>query len=284
MGPGDDAAVFFDGRVLTTDALIEGVHFDGRLNAEDIGFKAIAVSASDVGAMGARPDWAMLALSLPAAVAAGDWTNGLARGVGAALRRFGVALVGGDTTASPGPIMVTVSMGGRCVGAPLTRAGCRPGDVLWVTGYPGLAAAGYVLPTPPEAALLALRRPCPPIAFACDLARFRLASAAMDVSDGIAADLPRLAARSGVGFRVDPSRLPLHPCLPDDQATALALSGGDAYELLFTAPQDAGDAVVARARRHGVRATAIGFATAAAGIVVDTRRMPTAFAHFPSAS
>lgn len=280
MGPGDDAAVFADGLVLTTDALVQGVHFDERLDPADVGYKAVAVSASDIGAMGGTPRWAMLTLSLPAPTAATDWTRRMAVGLHEALAHFGIDLVGGDTTSSPGPIMVTVSMGGRCTCAPLTRGGCRAGDRLWVTGYPGLAAAGYLFDDPPPPALAALRRPTPPVHFATRLASRRLASAAMDLSDGLAADLPRLAAASGVGFALDAAALPRHPCLPANQAEALVLSGGDAYELVFTAPHSSTDAIRSLAEAHHVKATPIGVATAAPAVRVGDDPLPTGFAHF----
>ncbi len=255
--PGDDAAVFADGLVVTVDTLVEGVHFDARLSAEDVGYKAVAVSVSDLAAMGASPRWAVLALTLPAQDAA--WVAGFSAGLHAALRQWGVRLAGGDTTRGPVRV-VSLTLGGQVVAAPLTRAGAAPGDVLWVTGTPGLAGVGWMHPSPPAEALAALRRPQPPVDFALDLARAGLATAAMDLSDGLARDLPRLAQASGVRVAVDPGSLPAEPMTPPavPPAAHQALVGGDDYELLFTAPAAATDAVRALARARGVRVTPIG--------------------------
>lgn len=274
--PGDDAAVLADGTAVTVDALVEGVHWDDRLSAADVGYKAVAVSASDLGAMGATPAWMVLALSVPAPADAA-WIAGFARGIGEACREYGVGLVGGDTTRSPGPRMVAVTMGGACP-RPILRSGAREGDRLWVTGTLGLAGAGYLLPDPPPEALARLRRPVPPIAFARALAG--VATAAMDLSDGLQRDLPRLCAASGVGAEVDPSLLPLHPALQGRaDALALQVAAGDDYELLFTAPPSVDPAPLAAA--HGVRVTAIGHVTGAPGARLRGRSWPNAaWAHF----
>lgn len=246
LGPGDDAAITRSGEVVTVDALIEGVHWDDRLSPADVGFKALAVSVSDLAAMGARPTWAVLSLSLPAPREA--WVEAFAAGLAEAARRWSVAIVGGDTTSSTGAIALSLTAGGRLVGAPLRRRGGRPGDDVWVTGPIGLAGAGWRLADPPPAALHALRRPDPPVAFALAVARACLASAAMDLSDGLAADLPRLCAASAVGAQIDPRSFPSVPCLGDD-ALDHQLRGGEDYQLLLTAPP-----------RH--RATLRGLATA----------------------
>lgn len=254
MGPGDDAAVL-DGHAWTVDALVEGVHFDARLAPADVGFKAIAVSVSDLAAMGATPRWALLTLSLPRPVDRA-WVAAFAGGVGEACRAFAVDLAGGDVTRSPGPRVVTTTLGGPCP-APVLRSGGRPGDTLWVTGVPGLAGLGYSLPDPPAAALDALRRPQPPVAFA--LAAASLVHAGMDLSDGLAVDLPRLCRASAVGAVVDPASLPDHPAFasaPDP--LAVKLGGGDDYQLLLAAPPDARDALTRLAAEHGVVLSAVG--------------------------
>jgi thiamine-monophosphate kinase len=214
---------------------VEGVHFDARSSPADVGYKAVAVSVSDLGATRARPEWMVLALSLPDRPDRDRWVEGLSRGLHEACARFGVYLVGGDVTGVPagGPIFVSATLGGRLVDGPRTRSGARPGHDVWVTGWPGLAGAGWMSDDPPAAGLSALRRPVPPLAFALAL---DVASAAMDLSDGLAADLPRLCAASGVGAEIDPDALPVHP---DLRARADRLRfmtvGGDDYELLFTA-------------------------------------------------
>lgn len=254
VGPGDDAAVL-DGNAWTVDALVEGVHFDARLSPADVGYKTIAVSASDLGAMGATPAWALLTLSLPRPVDRA-WVRRFAEGVGEACDAFGVALVGGDVTRSPGPRVITGTLGGPCP-RPLLRSGGRPGDTLWVTGVPGLAGLGYTAAEPPETALAALRRPRPPVAFGVAVATAGLARAAMDLSDGLAVDLPRLCRASGTGAVVDPGALPDHPALAGLDPVE-RLRGGDDYELLLAAPPGAEALLTALAAERGVRLTAIG--------------------------
>jgi len=258
VGPGDDAAVLASGEVLTTDLLVEGVHFDARSDGEDVGFKAVAVSVSDLAAMGAAPHWMLLCLALPADDA---FASALARGVGQACERWGVELVGGDTTGTPGPRFIGVTMGGRCPGAPLLRSTGRPGDRILVTGVPGLAARGYTDAHAPAPALLALRRPSPSPALGIALAR--VASAGMDLSDGLAADLPRLCAASRVGARIDPAALPDHPALHGGPVPArtLQLAGGDDYALLITVPPELESAALEIAAAHGEALTSIGHLT-----------------------
>lgn len=283
--PGDDAAVLTRGglgEVVTVDALVEGHHFDHRLSAEDVGFKAIAVSVSDLGAMGAQPRWAVLALSLPDPRQ--HWVEGFAAGFGEACRRWGVSLIGGDTTGTSGPAVISVTMGGTLVGPALQRRGAVAGDTVWVTGTLGLAGAGWRLADPPPEALAALRRPDPPLAFALALARQHLASAAMDLSDGLALDLPKLAARSGVGVEIDPDALPGHPALGDD-ALLHQTCGGEDYALLFTAPAMNSPAIEALARAYGVRLTAIGEVTPGGPVALRGVPWPSgSFSHFGAVS
>lgn len=240
------------------DALLEGVHFDHRLSAADVGYKAIAASVSDVCAMGATPSWATLALSLPQERSA--WVESFAAGLAEACAAFGVALVGGDTTASPGPVVVSVTMGGDLLGRAWLRSGAGVGDDLWVTGTLGSAGAGWRLQAPSASALASLRRPVPPVAFGRALARQQLVTAAMDLSDGLAADLVRLCAASGRSARLDLTALPLDTALPD--ALDHALRGGEDYQLLFTARPRHREALLAAARVADVRLTHIGAMTA----------------------
>lgn len=240
------------------DALLEGVHFDHRLSAADVGYKAIAASVSDVCAMGATPSWATLALSLPQERS--GWVESFAAGLAEACAAFGVALVGGDTTASPGPVVVSVTMGGDLLGRAWLRSGAGVGDDLWVTGTLGSAGAGWRLQAPSASALASLRRPVPPVAFGRALARQQLVTAAMDLSDGLAADLVRLCAASGRSARLDLTALPLDTALPD--ALDHALRGGEDYQLLFTARPRHREALLAAARVADVRLTHIGAMTA----------------------
>lgn len=281
VGPGDDAAVLADGTAVTVDALVEGVHWDARLSAADVGWKAVAVNASDLGAMGAAPAWMVLTLALPSPPDPA-WVAAFAAGAGEAARAYGVTLIGGDTTRSPGPRFVSITMGGRCVGAPARRSGGRPGDDVWVTGVLGLAGAGYVLMDPPPEALAALRRPRPPVAFAGTLAERRLVTAMMDLSDGLASDLPRLCRASRAGARIRPDALPLPEVLRGrDDALALAVGAGDDYELLFCAPPAHRDAIAAAAAEHAVRVTRIGALTPDAEVALVGRPWPAAWTHFP---
>lgn len=258
IGPGDDAAITEDGWVITTDLLVEGVHFDERMSGEDVGFKAVAVSVSDLAAMGAVPHWMVLCLALPADDL---FARALADGIGQACDRWGIELIGGDTTGSPGPRFIGVTLGGRCPGPPLRRDTARPGDLIMVSGIPGLAARGYTDPDAPIEALQALRRPAPSPELGVALAT--LASAGMDLSDGLAADLPRLCAASGVGARIDPATLPDHPALHGGPtpARALQLAGGDDYALLIAVPPDHQADAVRAARAHGTALTSIGHLT-----------------------
>lgn len=278
---GDDGAILSDGTVLTTDVLVEGVHFDGRSSGADVGFKAVAVNVSDVAAMGARPTWMLLTLSVP-----GDdaWLADFAVGLSEAAERWGVMLVGGDTTSSPGPRMIGVQMAGTVEGPDLLRSGGRPGDRILITGIPGLAAAGYLHAAPAPQALAALRRPLPDVDLAVDLAR--VCTAGMDLSDGLYADLPRLCRASGVGAVIDPAALPDHPALHDPAfpARTLQLAGGDDYGMLLTAPPDRVTRAAAIARDHGHRLTEIGRLTEGGDVILVDGDWPTApWSHFSPA-
>lgn len=244
--------------MITVDLLVEGVHFDARLSGADVGWKALAVSVSDACAMGARPRWAVLALSLPRAVPAG-WLEDFATGLEEALTTYDVALIGGDTTRSPGPTFVSLTLGATPAARPVLRSGGRDGQDVWITDWPGLAGLGYLAPEPPAEALAALRRPRPHVGFATGLAEHGLVSAMMDVSDGLASDLPRLCSASGVGAVVDPSAIPVHPALAGRaDRLALQVCAGDDYALLFAADPSHRDAILALAARFGVQAARIG--------------------------
>lgn len=274
---GDDAAVLAGGLVLTNDLLVEGVHFDERLTPADVGWKAVAVNVSDLGAMGARPSWAVLGLSLPRPLDMA-WVTAFADGLGAALARWGLSLVGGDTTRSSGPVVVSLTVGGRAERA-VTRSGGRAGDELWVTGTLGAAAAGFHRGAGDAAWL---RRPEPPVAFGVAVAEAGLAHAMMDLSDGLATDLPRLAEASGVGALLDPEALPLDPSTsgaPDPVEEAL--SWGEDYQLLLAAPPSAGAPLRALAAETGVRLSRVGRLTAEAGCRLSRGSWPRpGFSHF----
>lgn len=246
LGVGDDAALLEcpPGMqlVAATDTLVAGVHFPTSVPAAAIGHRALAVNLSDLAAMGARPAWALLALTLPAADEA--WLAQFAAGFGNLARAHEVALVGGDTTR--GPLTITVQLLGHVPhGRALTRAGGRAGDLLFVSGTPGDAGAGLAieqgrLAAPPQAAPYLRERfllPTPRVALGQRLRDY--ARACIDVSDGLLGDAAKLAAASGVGLEIFCGELPLSApllqTLGPDAARELALTAGDDYELVFAA-------------------------------------------------
>jgi thiamine-monophosphate kinase len=269
---------------ITVDALIEGIHFDARLSPGDVGWKAVAISVSDLAAMGARPSWMVLSMSLPARVGS-PWVEAFSVGLAEALHTYRVDLVGGDTTGSPGPLMLSITMGGSLVDKPLLRGGGMAGDLICVTGHLGLAGAGYSLERPPAAALAALRRPSPPLDFALALCELDGVHAAMDISDGLATDLPRLCRASGTGAIVDPSRIPCHPEIADLPAHRdYLLAAGDDYQLLLAIAPESMAVANKLATRHEVLLSNIGELTVSAEVsLVDGPWPRSSFQHFPVA-
>ena len=284
VAPGDDAAVLHDGTTLSVDTLVEGIHWNHRLSPADVGYKSVAVSVSDIAAMGVRPTWLLLALSLPEPLDH-EWVAAFARGVADACRTFGVSLVGGDTTRSPGARMVSTTVGGRSEHAVVRRSGASAGDRIWIAGRTGLAAAGWALPHPPPESLAALRRPEPPVELALDLAANGVASSMMDLSDGIATDLRRLCRASGLGALVRPERLPVPaPLAGEPLAESILWAGGDDYSLLFTAADTDTAQVVELTEQHGVPAWDIGVLTDSRVLNFGCRAWPTPlWQHFGAA-
>ncbi|KZC35466.1 MULTISPECIES: thiamine-phosphate kinase [Rhodanobacter] len=272
LGIGDDAAVLAvpAGKELAVaiDTLVEGVHFPRGTAPMDIGWKALAVNLSDLAAMGASPAWALLALTMPSADTA--FVEGLAEGFARLAQPHRLALVGGDTTR--GPLTISVAVHGFVPpGQALTRAGARAGDVVLVTGTLGDAAAGlHGVQHPPRdddnrAGLRAflgerLNRPTPRLAAGAALRG--QATACIDISDGLLADLGHICTASGVGAEIEAAWLPRSLALLElyDETTALhfALSGGDDYELCFTAPAARVAELQAGLARLGCGATKIG--------------------------
>jgi thiamine-monophosphate kinase len=268
LGIGDDAAVLQvpadQQLVMSTDMLVCGVHFPERTDPEAIGHKALAVNLSDLAAMGANPVWFTLNLSLPFADPA--WLEGFCKGLFALARQYDVQLVGGDTTR--GPLSVGVQICGFVpCGQALTRSGAKPGDRVYVTGVLGDAAIGLrfaqrklAVPEEYQANVLErLNRPQPRVAAGLGLRG--LASACIDLSDGLAADLGRLLSASGVGARIDLRRLPLSPaydCAFAQYGWDLALAHGDDYELCFTIPSAREAAFRQASIRFGVSCAYIG--------------------------
>lgn len=236
FAPGDDAALVGQSTLVTVDTMVEGIHFDDKLSPADVGYKLVAVNASDIGAMGATPDWAVLSLSVPSPLNR-TWVTEFARGLGAALEAWSIHLVGGDTTGSTGPVTASMTLAGKAT-HPVGRSGAMPGDLIWVTGTLGEAAAGFLHGVPEG--LAALRRPKPPVRFGAALAAAVPLHAMMDLSDGLARDLGRMCRSSGLHAQVDPQALPTGPGLASIAEPLPAQVGfGEDYQLLFaTAPQD----------------------------------------------
>ncbi len=273
LGIGDDAAVLDmpAGRQLVAalDTLVEGRHFPAGCSPHSIGHRALAVNLSDLAAMGADPAWFLLALTLP--VAEPVFLEPFAQGLLDLARPYGVALVGGDTTAGPLAVSVQV-LGSVPVGAALTRSGAAPGDLLFVSGTPGDAAAGLQAllgaqalrgaPSSPHALTLVQRFLYPEPRVELGRALRGLASACIDVSDGLAADAGRLAAASGCGAQIDAARLPLSEALQAaagaERGAMHALTGGDDYELCFTVPAQRRSELEARLTNVKCRVTCIG--------------------------
>ena len=246
LGIGDDAAVLecdaHKRLVVAMDTIVEGVHFLPNTDAYDVGYRALAVNLSDIAAMGAVPSWMTLSLSLPRSDE--TWVQQFADGLFGLARQHDVVLVGGDTV--KGPLVVTVQIAGWVESDRwLTRSGAKPGDLLYVSGVPGEAAAGLAMikngaeRSPAHDHLRTrLLRPEPRIKLGRELRG--LASSAMDISDGLLTDLDKLCAASGCGARVELERLPISASMQQlfDRASCVdyALAGGDDYELLFTVP------------------------------------------------
>lgn len=237
--------------------LIEGRHFLPGAAAEDLGHKALAVNLSDLAAMGATPRWATLALALPAADE--RWLSAFAQGFFALAERHGVELIGGDTTRSQQLALSITAVGEVPAGLALHRAGACPGDDVWVSGELGGAALALVHPAIRLAAQR-LHRPEPRVELG---ERLRgLATAAIDVSDGLAGDMQHLLDRSGVSAVVSYADVPRCAAFRDLHNPELekdcVLSGGDDYELLFTAAAGRRDELHALSRELGVALTRIG--------------------------
>ena len=245
VGPGDDCAVIAgDGIALSTDLSVEGVHFRRDwLSLREIGCRATAAALSDLAAVAARPIGVLASLALPHADA-GAHAVQLMDGVRRAADHAGAALLGGDVARTPGPLVIDVTVVGEA-GSPVLRSGASVGDEVWVTGELG-ASALYVRQmlagdAPDAAARACYAAPRPRIREARWLAERGLPSAMIDLSDGLAGDAAHLSAASGAAVLLAAELVPVHPAVrrharsPDD-ALRLALTGGEDYELCFTAP------------------------------------------------
>jgi len=260
--------------VITVDAVAEAVHFLPGTAPEDVAWRALATSVSDLAAKGARPLVYLMAISLPASPDA-SWMARFADGLRTAQERFGIDLVGGDTDRRPGPLTVTITAVGSVPSGRMVRRGtARPGDRILVSGQLGDGALGLLLArndrlaetwglVPSERELLAARflRPQPRLELREPLRCH--ASAGMDLSDGLAMDLGRMCRASGCGARVDCQRLPLSTAgrkaiAHDASLIDVVITGGDDYELLIAVPPAAVAAFIEDADQLGVALTSIG--------------------------
>ena len=310
VGIGDDAAVVGSGTgsmVLSTDMLIEGVHFErSSISARDLGAKSIVVNVSDIAAMAASPRYAMVSLGIPVDVDAA-WVMELFGGMRAACDEYALALVGGDTNRADAVVIAVAVVGEVGSGHAVTRSGARPGDIVVVTGSLGAAAGGFLVsrihPSKLPQALAepwgrelldAQARPVARVGEGQTLAQAG-ATAMMDLSDGLAKDLSRLCSASGVGARVDLPRVPVAEALRlaagflEVDPPELALTGGEDYELLATIDLTN----LARARgdlreRFGVTLSDVGVIIDEGLVAVDAEGRqsplePTGWDHFATA-
>jgi len=269
LGIGDDGALLAlePGEVLATsvDTVVAAVHYPKDAAAPDIGYRALAVAASDLAAMGARPLGCTLALTLPQADP--HWLRGFSRGLGEACGDFQLPLIGGDTTRGQDTVITLQVLGGVPEDLALRRSGARPGDRVCVSGTLGDAAAALALwrgdwsPAVQYHGALAQRFYRPASRLGLGQALRAVASSAIDVSDGLLADLAHLCSASAVAMELDGAALPLSEALQGEtRARDWALHGGDDYELAFTLPP--GQALPAGC-------SCIGRVTAGSGLMVD---------------
>lgn len=283
LGNGDDAAVLAlapgEHLAVSVDSMLEGVHFPPRSPGDRVAYRAVAAAASDLAAMGARPLAMTLALSLPAVDE--QWLSGCRSGLREAGADFALPLIGGDLVR--GPLSLTVQvLGAVAPNCAITRSGARPGDALYVSGSLGDAAAGLAIlqgrltteQAPPQRYLLErFWRPTPELELGAGLVS--IATAAIDVSDGLLADVAHLASASGVRILVDSQRIPLSDALrnlvPRRQALEWALSGGEDFRLCFTAAPGADlppECVMIGSVEHG------------SGVSCDAPMQGAGFVHF----
>ena len=293
LGIGDDAAIIDAAGPLAIamDTLVEGVHFPAELDPSAIGHRALAVNLSDLAAMGARARWTTLALTLGNADP--KWLEKFATGFFALADRYDVLLIGGDTTR--GPLTITVEIIGDAPERPLLRSAGKPGDQLFVTGTLGDSAAALeqfahpVTERSDDARALIERFSYPEPRLDFGLALAAIGGAAIDVSDGLLADLAHVCQASACGAVIEPARLPLSATMRSlysaDTAAEFALRGGDDYELCFAVDPSVAERVLAAAGDTNTPVTRIGMLTDETGIHAETgtgrvELQPAGFRHF----
>ncbi|MDR3503144.1 MAG: thiamine-phosphate kinase [Legionella sp.] len=295
LGIGDDAACLHvpEGMnlLVSTDTLVAKIHFLPDWDAYDIAYRSVMVSVSDLAAMAAQPCWATLALTLPQMEPA--WLESFARGLSDSLKQYNIALIGGDTTR--GPLSITLTVFGQ---APfcqeVRRSGAKPGDIILVSGNLGAAALAVKflddqeISSSDKATLMhKLLHPQPRI----DLIDFlRLyATAAIDLSDGLSADLNHICTSSRVGACLNPDAIPIDPLVKHyyrDKSVDLALTGGDDYELCFTVPERKFDSLMRALTQAGMVCYPIGVIEKETGLRIKTTDnlyheiVPRGYSHF----
>ncbi|MEX0589589.1 MAG: thiamine-phosphate kinase [Xanthobacteraceae bacterium] len=306
LGLTDDAALVTPPAghdlVLTVDAIVAGVHFFPEDPADSVAKKALRISLSDLAAKGSQPLGALLSLSMPEATSE-NWLEAFARGLGADCEEFRCPLLGGDMTRTPGPLTISITaIGAVPSGKMVQRKGAQAGDAVIVTGSIGDAALGLLLRREPERAAfeklnraakahLADRYLVPQPRVGLSRALREHASAAIDVSDGLAGDLMKLAAVSGVGACIEAKQVPFSPAARAALAAApglleLALTGGDDYEIAATVPENRLKALQTAAAGAGIDVTTIGRIDTGEGVAViglDGRPLAlrqASFSHF----
>ncbi|RII30288.1 MAG: thiamine-phosphate kinase [Geobacter sp.] len=292
-GIGDDAAVtaVTPGMQLltSTDMLLEGVHFRRSWHAPYLlGRKSLAVNISDIAAMGGIPRWATLSLAIPKDCSL-EYLDSFTKGFLSLAADHGVALIGGDTCRSNSGLIISVTIQGEQLPEMVVRrSGAQPGDEIWVTGTQGDAAFGLALlegkiapfrqgrggeTDDAERYLISrLLDPTPRIATGRALAESGLVTAMIDISDGLMADFEHIAELSGVGGTIQADTLPISPALQSasqhlsDFPYSLVLSGGEDYELAFTAPVDHRKKIIEITKKSGIDATPVGIVTSSPGV------------------
>ncbi|MDP1602827.1 MAG: thiamine-phosphate kinase [Legionella sp.] len=295
FGIGDDAACLQvpsgTQLLVSTDTLVADVHFLSEWDAYDIAWKAVMVNVSDIAAMAATPCWLSLALTLPEFNH--HWLTRFSEGLHAALQRFNISLIGGDTTR--GPLSLTLTIHGLVpANKAVRRSGAKPGDTIWVSGEIGGAAQAVSFlkndsfdATDMSVLLDKLLHPNPRVDLSSILQRY--ATAAIDISDGLSADLNHICEASGVGASLSLSAIPIHPLVKkyqQDQAVNFALCGGDDYELCFTVPDYHDKQFLDELKRAGLLCYPIGVIEDKPGLRLSTDKgqciafMPGGYSHF----
>lgn len=274
FGLTDDAAIIASPLghelVITTDALVEGVHFRREDPPDTIAKKALRVNLSDLATKGAKPIGYLLAISLPKHIDM-PWLELFARGLGEDQAKFGIALYGGDTTSTPGPLTLAITAFGSIpAGRMIRRSGAKPGDLVFVSGTVGDAGMGL---KSAQSAYLVRRYRIPEPRMALGVALRDIASAALDVSDGLLADLEHIAQTSNVRIVVDVMHIPrsseLKAFAGDSMdAVVQAATSGDDYEIAFAAPAAKREAVMEAAKQSATEVTQIGRVEQGAGVVL----------------